>query len=129
MKKSRKRLMILFVIALVVLSYTGTALAAGETLHHDGWSRYSYTSEEIVKQKSDNNLYLYSAPSTYYYAKCIAFASNERVSTNEEKFDRAGRNLYIPDTTRTRDVAIQIINYDLGVGVNVFTEGNWVLRV
>ncbi len=129
MKKSRKRLMILFVIALVVLSYTGTALAAGETLHHWGWSRYSYTGGETVPQKTDNNLYCYSAPSTYYYTKCIAYADDSRVSTNEEKFDRAGLNLYVPDTNKLRDVAIRIINYDLGVGVNVYTEGFWVLNV
>ncbi len=128
MKKSRKRLMILFVIALVVLSYTGTALASGETIYHTGTSSYSYDSIQSVPQKSDNHLYCDSASKSHYYVKSMAMAGGDVVSTNEEIFE-TGNNLYIPDTSRLRLVAIRIQNYGLGWGVSIDTEGWWTLHV
>lgn len=56
MRRSRKVLIIVALAIVLVFGTVTTAFAVGETLHHDGYSRYSYVSDNYVPQMWDTRL-------------------------------------------------------------------------
>ena len=130
MKTKRRRILVLLVIVFVIMSYAGTALATGSTLHHEGSSRYSYTSQDYVSQRYDNHLNCVFGKKDGYYVRCLAVedvSGYPKVSSTDEIFN-IGVGLYVYENpSAVRRVKIQIVNYSYGVGFLIYTHGHWVL--
>lgn len=134
MKTKRRKLLVLLVIAIVIMSYTGTALAHDENtcdLHHQGKSKYSYTSQASVGQQYDNTLNCVYGDKNGHYVRCLAVedvSGYPTVSSTDEIFDN-GVELYVYEhSSAVRSIKIKIVNYGEGVGFEIKTHGHWNLN-
>lgn len=127
MKKLTKVMSV--VMTLVMLfALASTAFAAGEQLHHDGWSKYNYYTNDSVPQKNDR------------YLKCTSCSSGGSMKASAVEYrDGAyqviagpvefvyGAGFIFQQSSYVRDIQLLIFNYGDSYGVNTHTAGTWTL--
>ena len=129
MKKTKRFLLIAIVV--MMLSYSFTALAAGETLQHYGHSRVGYTSQESVSQRTDTLLLNQHWRSSANMAvSAVNSASSPVGPAKIIAYEGCSLTVYqLPATDPIRQVHIRVNNQMVIPSSQpaAYSEGNWIL--
>ena len=132
MKKKARKIVVCVMVVMSIFAVCSTVFAEGETLNHSGTAKYSYYTTNYVPQQTDNHLVLDSHTKSPSAASvnvtAVVKSGSSWVSVSGTYEFTYPCTIYIPDTSKARDVHLLIKNTGSYSGVSVKTSGHWTLH-
>lgn len=124
---NKKKLAVLVMVFVLVMSFTSTAFATGNYLLHSGHSTKGYTTKDYVSQRYDNHLTCYYFD--FDHNGVVAQPVDDDGVAVSGEYAFTGYTWYIPNhPSGVRHIHVKLRNTGDSYGVRTWTSGGWHLH-